>query len=253
MRRFAMLALLAAPLAAGPAWAQQISPGQAAEVAARYSTPLQVSPAMPNPAGAFTLRMNGGFVGAAAPAATGLTADAFFGLTDQLGLNVRSSYSQTGPTLVQGRWNDVRLEGQWAVMQTPDKAAALSLVGAGLMPGGPGGPNLAAIAPGVGIRGVGTAGPLQANVDALYRVAPGELDFGIAGVLQLGDQLSGTLDLTGTIPVAGGQAAPTSLGITPGVVFRLTPGIRLGAGYVIPLQGTPPQGGQLLAHLQLGM
>ncbi len=251
--RLILLALMGAPLAAGPAWAQQTDMGQAAEKATHFAMPLQVSPGMPNPAGAFTLRLNGGFVGTAAPTSAGLGADAFLGLTDQFGINLRSSYSQVGPTLTDGHWNDIRIEGQWAVLQTADKAAALSLVGAGIIPGGPAGPRLGSATPAFGLRGVGTAGMLQANADALYRPMAGEVDFGLSGVLALGAQLSPTLDLIGTLPVGGTGLAPGSLGLTPGIVFQMTPGIRLGAGYVVPLQGMPSRGGQILAHVQLGM
>lgn len=249
-RALALASLFAVAIPAGPALAQETDVGETAETAERFSMPLLVAPGMPNPAGGFTVRMNGAFMGVVSPASTGLTGEMFVGITPQLGLNLRTGFTQTGPTLGAGAWSDLSIEGQYAVMQTADKAAGLSLVGAGVLPGGVGGHNIGAVSPAVGIRGQATMGPIQTHVNTLYRPGPGNVEYGLSGVLQISEQLAGGIDVLGAMPVLGGAM---SLGIAPSVVFRLTPGLRVGAGYVLPIQGTPPQSGQILGHLQLGM
>ncbi len=249
-RTLALAALTALAMPAVPAFAQE-KLGEAAEQAERYAMPLLVSPGMPNPTGGFTLRMNSVFLGIASPSSTGLTGETFVGLTPQLGVNLRTGFTQTGTSLFTGAWSDLRVEGQYAVMQTADKGTGLSLVAAGIIPGGVGGHNLGATTPGFGLRGQATMGPIQTHADSLYRPAAGAIDYGLAGVVRVTDQLTGSIDLLGSLPLAGGGTI--SLGIAPGVAFRLTPGVRIGVGYVVPVMGSPPQAGQLLAHMQLGI
>jgi len=238
-------------LTAGAAWGQQeISPGETAEKATYFARPLLVVPGMPNPPGSFSLRVNGQLAGVVAPTGRGMTIDTYIGATDQLGINLRSTYAQLGANITSGAFTGLIAEAQYAVAQTADKAAGLSLVGAGIIPGGINGLNLAGVSPGVGIRGQATLGPVQTHIGSLYHLNDGTIDYGLSGIYQITEQIGGSIDILGVGTAWGGTP---SMGIAPGIAFRLTPGIRVGLGYMVPVMGTPPQANQILAHLQLGI
>ncbi len=220
--------------------------GKAVPVVAK---PLLVMPGMPGPAGSFTLRANGLLSGVVSPAATGANATAILGLTNRLGLNVIGNYTRTAG-LTGGFWNNVAVEGQYSILQSADKAAGLSLVGALQAPGSAGGLNLAGLRPAFGLRALTTIGPAQTNLDAMFRPFAGRIDYGAGLVMQATQALAPSLDIVGTVPIGG--AGMFSLGLAPGIQFGLTQGIRLGVGYVIPVRGTPPNANNLIAGLQLG-
>ncbi len=211
--------------------------------------PLLVMPGMPGPAGSFTLRADGLLSGLVGPAATGANATAILGLTDRLGLNLIGNYTRAAG-LTGGFWNSVGVEGQYSVLQSADRAAGLSLVGALQAPGSAGGLNLAGLRPAFGLRALTTLGPAQTNLDAMYQPFAGRIDYGAGLVMQATQALAPSLDIVGSVPIGG--AGMFSLGLAPGIQFGLTQGIRLGVGYVIPVRGAPPNANNLIAGLQLG-
>ncbi|MBU6428722.1 MAG: hypothetical protein KGR26_06930 [Cyanobacteria bacterium REEB65] len=236
-----LLAQPAAALAANPS-SLPTAKGQAVPAIAR---PLVVMPGMPGPAGSFAIRANGKLTGLAAPATTGALVDTMIGLTDRLGINVRGNFVRT-TGLLGGLWNQVTVEGQYALMQTADKGAGLSLVGAVTTPGTL---NLAQASPSVGLRALGTMGIAQTNVGAMYVPTAGRIDYGADLVVQATQALAPSIDVLGSVGI---MRPGISLGVAPGITFGLTPGIRLGAGYMIPITGSPPLASNLLAHLELG-
>lgn len=219
--------------------------GQAVPVIAK---PLLVMPGLSGPAGSFTLRANGLLPGLGAVAPTGANATMMLGLTDRLGLNVIGNFTRTAG-LVGGYWNQAAVEGQYSLLQAPDKSSGLSLVGAAVVPSGPAGLNLAGVHPEVGLRALTTLGIGQTNLGAMYDPLGRRVDFGAGFVMQAGQALAPSLDIVGSAPIGGGAF---SLGIAPGVQFGLTPGIRLGVGYMIPIRGTPTAANNILANVQLG-
>jgi hypothetical protein len=162
------------------------------------------------------------------------------GVTDHITLELAAPYLTPGG--ISGFFSGLAATGQIGLWQSAGRDLGLSVSAGAEVPGGPGGFNLTALQPVLGLRGQAIIGPLVSHANLLARPVAGTLNWQLAEMIQVNDMLAPGIELQGT------TGAATSFALIPEVKLRPIRNLALGIGYQIPLGATP---GQALAQAEL--
>ncbi len=236
----ALCAVVALGAAADPASAQRmrtsVSPERPFGLSPEALHPIASDLGMPIEGGSVNIQALAGLsAGGLGSTVLGMRA----GLTDNVTLELTAPYLTPGGA---GYFSAVGATGQIGLWQSANRELGLSISAGAELPGGPGGFNLTAVQPILGLRGQAGIGQLQTHANLFARPTVGMVSYQLAGMWQVSDMLAPGLEIHGTVGIA-----PTLL-LVPEVKLRPIRNLALGVGYQLPLAATP---GQILAQAEL--